>query len=214
MAEGSLENVGVDNLLEIAAAFQTAGFLQLYLPGPRVVSAHFAEGCLTSLTDTGRVWRLGDLLGCLGRLSDDDREHLLTESEARGVTLGRLVLDDAYLPSSQVETFLRRLAMHSLLLARENQSASTFRMGLEETFRPTVMLPIGDFVHELRSAGARLERLRGLLGQGGGSLSATQDLAPIRAGEAPDYRQVQVFAHVDGEKTPDGIGRLLASASC
>jgi len=202
LAEGSLENVGVDSLLKIAAAFQTAGYLQLYLPGPRVVNAHFAEGCLTSLTDTGRVWRLGDLLGCLGRLSDDDREHLLTESEARGVTLGRLVLDDEYLPSAEVETLLRRLAMHSLLLAMENQSAGTFRMGLEENFRPTVMLPVSDFVRELGSAGVQLERLRGLLGRWGGSLSATQDLAPMRGGEAPDYRQVQVFAQVDGEKTP------------
>jgi len=202
LAEGSLETLGVDNLLEVAAAFRAPGFLHLDLPGHRLVTAHFAEGCLTSLTDTGRVWRLGDLLGCLGRLSDDDREHLLAEAEARGVALGRLVLDDAYLSSAEVETFLRRLAMHSLLLAVENQASATFRVGLEDTFRPTVMLPIGDFVRELRSAAAQLERLHGLLGQGDGSLSSTQDLAPTCAGEAPDYRQVQVFAQVDGEKTP------------
>ncbi|MCJ7797586.1 MAG: hypothetical protein MUQ56_12635 [Thermoleophilia bacterium] len=202
LAEGSTEDLGIANLLEVAAAFQTAGFLQLDLPGHRIVTAHFAEGCLTSLTDTGRVWRLGDLLGCLGRLSDDDREHLLAESEARGVALGRLVLDDAYLPSAEVETFLRRLAMHSLLLAVENQAASTFHVGLEETFRPTVMLPIGDFVRELRPAGAQLERLRGLLGRGGGSLGLTQNSDPAGAGKAPDYRQVEVLAQVDGEKTP------------
>jgi len=202
LAEGFPEKLGIANLLEVAAAFQTAGFLQLDLPGHRIVTAHFAEGCLTSLTDTGRVWRLGDLLGCLGRLSDADREHLLAESEARGVALGRLVLDNAYLPSAEVETFLRRLAMHSLLLAVENQAASTFRVGLEETFRPTVMLPIGDFVRELRPASAQLEHLRSLLGPGGGSLGLTRDPDPAGAGEAPDYRQVEVLAQVDGEKTP------------
>lgn len=202
VAEGSLEKLGIDNLLEVAAAFQTAGFLQLDLPGHRIVTAHFAEGCLTSLTDTGRVWRLGDLLGCLGGLSDDDRGHLLAESEARGVALGRMVVDKAYLSPAEVEVFLRRLTMHSLLLVVENQAASTFHVGLEETFRRSVMLPIGDFIQELRPAGAQLERLRGLLGKGGGSLDATQAPDPARAGEAPDYRLVEVLAQVDGEKTP------------
>ncbi len=202
VAEGSLEKLGIDNLLELAAAFQTAGFLQLDLPGHRIVTAHFAEGCFTSLTDTGRVWRLGDLLGCLGGLSDDDRKHLLVESEAREVTLGRLALDEAYLSLADVQTFLHQLAMHSLLLAAENQATSAFHVGLDETFRPAVMLPIADFIGELRPAGAQLEHLRDLLGQGGGSLGATQDPDTAGTGEAPDYRQAEVLAQVDGERTP------------
>lgn len=201
-AYGSLATIGVAELLQIAALFRKMGSLRLLLAGERIITVYVQDGSLSGLTDTGRVWQLGDLLGCLGRLSELNKQRLLTDAKARGRRLGQLLLDEGYVSRSEMEAVLRRLIMQSLLFAVENEGSGEFELNLGAVSQTSVQFPITDFLMEIISSVDGYRRLREILGRGQGSLSLNADLDLSAAEQAFTYRQVQVLAHIDGEKTP------------
>lgn len=201
-AYGSLATIGVAELLQIAALFRKMGSLRLLLPGERIITVYVQDGSLSGLTDTGRVWQLGDLLGCLGRLSELDKQRLLTDAKARGKRLGQLLLDEGYISRDEMEAVLRRLIMQSLLFAVENEGSGEFELTLGAVSQTSVQFPITDFLMEIISSVDGYRRLRDILGRGEGPLALEPDLDLSAAEQAFTYRQVQVLAHIDGDKTP------------
>lgn len=201
-ATGSLSTLGVAELLQAAALFRKMGSLRLLFPGQRSITVYFQDGNLSGLTDTGRVWQLGDLLASLGRINEVEKQRLLTECKIRGKRLGQLLVDQGRITKKEMEGVLRRLTMQSLLFAVENEALGGFEMSLGAVSHTTVMFPITDFLIEITSAVDELDRLRSLLGTGDGALWVTgEEDAEGRLRDLP-YRKVQVLAHVDGDKTP------------
>jgi hypothetical protein len=204
-ATGSLETIRLAELLQVASIFKKMGSLRLLFPSDRAITVYVQNGDLSGLTDTGRVWQLGDLFVSLGRITQVDKQRLLTECTTRGKRLGQLMVEQGYVEKSEMEGVLRRLIMQSLLYAVENERSGTFELHLGAVSQTTMMFPITDFLIELTSAVDELDRLRGILGPGGNELyvSAEGDEAHILH-DLP-YRVVQVLAHVDGEKTPMNV---------
>ena len=200
-AQGSLATLGVVELLQIAALFRKMGSLRLVFGSGRTIIVYFQDGYVSGLTDSGRVWQLGDLLEQLGRVGVDEKRRLLATSKIRGKRLGQLLLEEGFVSREEMEGLLRRLILQSLLYAVENESAGGFELLLGAVSQTTVMFPITDFLIELTSAVDELHRLRGLLGPGGSILTidSSRDLASTY--RALSYRLVQVLAHVDGEKS-------------
>ncbi len=201
-ASGSLATLGVAELLQIAALFRKMGSLRLAFSDGRTVSVYFQEGYLSGLTDTGRVWQLGDLLSSLGRLSEVDKQRLLTDAKLRGKRLGQLLLDEGYVSRLEMERLLRRLIMQSLLYVVEHENEGDFELHLGAVSQTTVMFPIADFLIEITSAVDEFHRLSGLLGPGSGALAMEPSSDLSDSLHAISFRKVQVLAHVDGEKTP------------
>ena len=201
-AQGSLATLGVVELLQIAALFRKMGSLRLVFGDGRTVIVYFQDGFLSGLTDSGRVWQLGDLLEQLGRVDVDEKRRLLATSKVRGKRLGQLLLEEGFVSREEMESVLRRLILQSLLFAVENESAGGFELLLGAVSQTTVMFPITDFLIELTSAVDELERLRSLLGPNGNVLSIDSQRDLTSTYRALSYRLVQVLAHVDGEKTP------------
>ena len=201
-AQGSLATLGVVELLQIAALFRKMGSLRLVFGNGRTVIVYFQDGFLSGLTDSGRVWQLGDLLEQLGRVGVDEKRRLLATSKIRGKRLGQLLLEEGYVSREEMESVLRRLILQSLLFAVENESAGGFELLLGAVSQTTVMFPITDFLIELTSAVDELQRLRGLLGPKGTVLTIDPHRDLTSTYRALSYRLVQVLAHVDGEKTP------------
>lgn len=201
-ATGSLSTLGVAELLQVAALFRKMGSVRLLFPGQRTITVYFQDGDLSGLTDSGRVWQLGDLLASLGRINGVEKQQLLTECKTRGKRLGQLLVEQGRVTKQEMEGVLRRLTMQSLLFAVENEASGGFELNLGVVAHTTVMFPITDFLIEITSSVDELERLRAELGPGEGALWV--------AGEGDDegiirdlpYRKVQVLAHVDGAKTP------------
>lgn len=201
-ATGSLSTLGIVELLQIAGLFRKMGSLRLLFPGQRVITAYFQDGHLSGLTDSGRVWQLGDLLTSLGRLEEVDKQRLLTEAKTRGKRLGQLVIDHGFYTKVEMEGILRRLIMQSLLFAVENEAKGGFEMHLGAVSQTTVMFPVTDFLIELTSAVDELDRLRAVLGPGEGALRVIAEVDESDTLRDLPYRKVQVLAHIDGEKTP------------
>ncbi len=202
-AQGSLATLGVAELLQVAAFFRKIGSLRLRFEHGRTITVYFQDGFLSGLTDSGRVWPLGELLGSMGRLSELDKQRLLTDSKTRGKRLGQLLVDEGHITRDEMERVLRRLIMQSLLYAVENERVGEFDLHVGAVSQTTVMFPITDFLIEITSAVDELERLRGCLGPGSGPLAvATGSPLEEEVLRGLSYRQVQVLAHVDGEKTP------------
>ncbi|MCL4368607.1 MAG: DUF4388 domain-containing protein [Actinobacteria bacterium] len=200
-AQGSLATLGVVELLQIAALFRKMGSLRLVFGNGRTVIIYFQDAYLSGLTDSGRVWQLGDLLEQLGRVGVDEKRRLLATSKVRGKRLGQLLLEEGYVSREEMESVLRRLILQSLLFAVENESAGGFELLLGAVSQTTVMFPITDFLIELTSAVDELQRLRGLLGPKGNVLAIDPHRDFTSTYRALSYRLVQVLAHVDGEKT-------------
>ncbi len=203
-AKGSLATLGVGELLQMAALFRKWGSLRLLFPGGRLITVYFEDGSLSGLTDTGREWQLGQLLSSLGRLSELDKQHLLTDSLLRGKRLGQLAIDQGVVTRAEVEDLLRRLILQSLLWAAEHAEEGEFELNLGAVSQTTVRFPMVDFLIEVTAASDESRRLKELLGPGEGSLVARQQVHEGQ-GEALSFRQVQVLAHVDGEKSPTDI---------
>ena len=201
-AQGSLTTLGVVELLQIAALFRKMGSLRLVFGNGRTIIVYFQDSYLSGLSDSGRVWQLGDLLEQLGRVGVDEKRRLLATSKVRGKRLGQLLLEEGYVSRKEMEQVLRRLILQSLLFAVENESAGGFELLLGAVSQTTVMFPITDFLIELTSAVDELQRLRGLLGPHGSVLRIDPDRDLASTYRALSYRLVQVLAHVDGEKTP------------
>lgn len=201
-ATGSLSTLGVAELLQVAALFRKMGSLRLLFPGLRSITAYFQDGNLSGLTDTGRVWQLGDLLAGLGRINEVEKQRLLTECRIRGKRLGQLLIDQGRVTKKEMEGVLRRLTMQSLLFAVENETSGGFEMSLGAVSHTTVMFPITDFLIEITSAVDELDRLRSLLGTGEGALWVAGEEGAEGTLRDLTYRRVQVLAHVDGDKTP------------
>lgn len=201
-AQGSLTTLGVVELLQIAALFRKMGSLRLVFGNGRTIIVYFQDSHLSGLTDSGRVWQLGDLLEQLGRVGVDEKRRLLATSKVRGKRLGQLLLEEGYVSRKEMEDVLRRLILQSLLFAVENESAGGFELVLGAVSQTTVMFPVTDFLIELTSAVDELQRLRGLLGPHGSVLCIDPDRDLVSTYRALSYRLVQVLAHVDGEKTP------------
>jgi Domain of unknown function (DUF4388) len=201
-AQGSLTTLGVVELLQIAALFRKMGSLRLTFSNGRTIIIYFQDGFLSGLTDSGRVWQLGDLLEQLGRVGVDEKRRLLAMSKVRGKRLGQLLLEEGYVSREEMESVLRRLILQSLLFAIENEEAGGFEMVLGAVSHTTVMFPITDFLIELTSAVDELHRLHGLLGPQRSTLVIDPDRDFASTYRALSYRLVQVLAHVDGGKTP------------
>ena len=201
-AYGSLATIGVAELLQIAALFRKMGSIRLLLPGGRIITVYVQDGSLSGLTDTGRVWQLGDLLGRLGRLSELDTQRLVTDSKVRGRRLGQLLLDEGYVSRGEMEDVLRRLIMQSLLFAVENEESGEFEFTLGAVSQTSVQFPITDFLMEIISSVDGYRHLLEILGSGEGGLALEPGIDLSITADALPYRQVQVLAHVDGEKTP------------
>jgi hypothetical protein len=201
-ASGSLATLGVAELLQITALFRKMGSVRLVFPEGRTVTVYFQDGYLSGLSDTGRVWQLGDLLSSLGRLSELDKQRLLTDAKLRGKRLGQLLLDEGYVTRTEMERLLRRLILQSLLYAVEHENSGDFELHLGAVSQTTVMFPIADFLIEITSAVDEFHRLVGLLGPGEGALAMEPSTDLSDDLHAISYRKVQVLAHVDGEKTP------------
>jgi hypothetical protein len=201
-AQGSLSTLGVVELLQIAALFRKMGSLRLVFGSGRTIIVYFQDGFISGLTDSGRVWQLGDLLEQLGRVGVDEKRRLLATSRVRGKRLGQLLLEEGFVSREEMEGVLRRLILQSLLFAVENESAGGFELLLGAVSQTTVMFPITDFLIELASAVDELQRLRGLLGPNGSVLTIGSRRDLTSSYRALSYRLVQVLAHVDGEKTP------------
>jgi len=201
-AYGSLATIGVAELLQIAALFRKMGSLRLLFPDGRVITVYVQDGNLSGLTDTGRVWQLGDLLGRLGRLSELDKQRLVTDGKIRGKRLGQLLLDEGYVSRSEMEDVLRRLIMQSLLFAVENEGSGEFEFTLGAVSQTSVQFPITDFLLEIISSVDGYRHLLEILGSGEGGLGLEPGIDLSVTARALPYRQVQVLAHVDGEKTP------------
>ncbi|MHB0980380.1 MAG: DUF4388 domain-containing protein [Thermoleophilia bacterium] len=201
-ATGSLSTLGVAELLQVAALFRKMGSLRLLFPGQRSITVYFQDGNLSGLTDTGRVWQLGDLLAGLGRINEVEKQRLLTECRIRGKRLGQLLIDQGRVTKKEMEGVLRRLTMQSLLFAVENEASGGFEMSLGAVSHTTVMFPITDFLIEITSAVDELDRLHSLLGTGEGALWAAGEEGVEGTLRDLTYRKVQVLAHVDGDKTP------------
>jgi len=204
-AYGSLATIGVAELLQIAALFRKMGSIRLLLPGGRIITVYVQDGSLSGLTDTGRVWQLGDLLGRLGRLSELDTQRLVTDAKVRGKRLGQLLLDEGYVSRGEMEDVLRRLIMQSLLFAVENEESGEFEFTLGAVSQTSVQFPITDFLMEIISSVDGYRHLVDILGPGEGGLALEPGIDLSVATDALPYRQVQVLAHVDGDKTPMDI---------
>lgn len=201
-ATGSLSTLGVAELLQVASLFRKMGSIRLLFPGQRVITVYFQDGDLSGLTDSGRVWQLGDLLASLGRINEVEKQRLLTECKTRGRRLGQLLVEQGRITKQEMEGVLKRLTMQSLLFAVENESTGGFEMNLGAVSHTTVMFPMTDFLIEITSAVDELERLRALLGPGEGALWVAADVGEDDVLSGLPYRKVQVMAHVDGHKTP------------
>lgn len=207
-ASGSLETLRLAELLQVAALFKKMGSIRLQFPGQRVITVYLNDGALSGLSDSGRVWQLGDLLASMGRIDAIDKQRLLTESTTRGKRLGQLLVDQHYITKSEMEQVLRRLILQSLLFAVENESTGMFEMHLGAVSQTTMMFPITDFLMELTSAVDEFERLRRILGPDGSLLrvAAAGDETDTLRGLS--YRTVQVLAHVDGHKSPMDVAAV------
>ncbi len=201
-ASGSLATLRLAELLQVAALFKKMGSIRLVFPGQRVITVYLNDGALSGLTDSGRVWQLGDLLASLGRINSVEKQRLLTESTTHGKRLGQLLIEQGYLSKIDMEQMLRRLTMQSLLFAAENESNGTFEMHLGAVSQTTMMFPITDILMELTSAIDELERLRKILGPGGTLLWVSDNGDDRDTLRNLPYRKVQVVAHVDGQKSP------------
>ena len=201
-ASGSLATIGVAELLQIGALFRKMGSLVCTFHDDRSITVYLQDGYLSGSTDTGAVWQLGDLLECMGLISEAEKFRLLAEARLHGKRLGQLLLEEGVLSRDEMESLLRRLIMQSLLYAVENEADGWFEFEQGAVSQTSVMFPINDFLIEITSAVDELERLRAVLGPGGGrvALSAAADLTDHV--HALPYYLVQVLAHVDGEKTP------------
>src|SRR5665648_204939 len=180
-ASGSLATIGVAELLQIGALFRKMGSLVCTFKDDRSITVYLQDGYLSGLTDTGAVWLLGDLLECMGLLSEAEKFRLLAEARLHGKRLGQLLLEEEVLSRAEMEGLLRRLIMQSLLYAVENEADGWFELELGAVSQTSVMFPINDFLIEITSAVDELERLRSLLGPGGGRVA----LSPA-AGRAKD----------------------------
>lgn len=201
-ASGSLETLRLAELLQVAALFKKMGSIRLQFPGQRVITVYLNDGALSGLSDSGRVWQLGDLFASMGRIDAIEKQRLLTESTTRGRRLGQLLVDRHYITKSEMEQVLRRLILQSLLFAVENESTGVFEMHLGAVSQTTMMFPITDFLMELTSAVDELERLRKILGPGGSLLRVVAEGDETDTLRGLSYRTVQVLAHVDGQKSP------------
>jgi hypothetical protein len=201
-ASGSLATLRLAELLQVAALFKKMGSIRLVFPGQRVITVYLNDGALSGLTDSGRVWQLGDLLASLGHINSMEKQRLLTESTTHGKRLGQLLIERGYLSKIDMEQMLRRLTMQSLLFAAENESSGTFEMQLGAVSQTTMMFPITDILMELTSAIDELERLRKILGPGGTLLWVVDNGDESDTLRNLPYRKVQVLAHVDGQKSP------------
>lgn len=201
-AYGSLATIGVAELLQIAALFRKMGSLRLLLPGDRIITVYVQDGNLSGLTDSGRVWQLGDLLSRLGRLSELDKQRLVTDAKIRDKRLGQLLLEEGYVSRGEMEDVLRRLIMQSLLFAVENEESGEFEFILGAVSQTSVQFPITDFLMEIISSVDGYRHLLEILGSGEGGLALEPGMDLSVTAQALPYRQVQVLAHVDGEKTP------------
>ncbi len=201
-AYGSLATLGVAELMQIAALFRKMGSVRLVLAGGRTITIFFQDGKLSGLNDSGRVWQLGDLLTSMGRLSEFDKQRLLSDCKLHGKRLGQVLMDEGYVSREEMEDLLRRLIMQSLLFAVEHERSGEFELNLGAVSETSVQFPMADFLIEIMSAIDGYRRLREILGPGDGALGldARQDLTETF--HAFTYRQVQVLAHIDGEKTP------------
>jgi len=201
-ASGSLETLRLAELLQVAALFKKMGSIRLLFPGQRVITIYLSDGALSGLTDSGRVWQLGDLLASLGRIDSVDKQRLLTECTTRGKRLGQLLVEQGYITKTEMEHVLRRLILQSLLFAAENESTGRFEMHLGAVSQTTMMFPITDYLMELTSAIDELERLRNNLGPGGSLLWVAAEGDEMDTLRDLPYRSVQVLAHIDGQKSP------------
>ena len=201
-ARGSLSTFGVAELLQITALFRKTGCLRLEFLSGRSIVVFVQGSSLSGLEDSGRVWQLGDLLGSLGRLQEADKRRLLAEAKERGTRFGQLLLEKGYLTRQEMELLLRRLILQSLLYAVENETQGEFEFQLGTVYRTTVTFPITDYLIEITSCIDEVHRLRRLLGPGGGAVAVDPDFDLASTLHALQYRQVQVVAQVDGEKTP------------
>ena len=201
-AQGSLGTLSVAELLQIAALFRKVGYLRLEFTSGRTIVVYVQDGKLSGVTDTGRVWQLGDLVASMGLLREEDKRRLLIRSHERGIRLGQLLLEEGYLSREEMERVLRRLMLQSLLYAVENESDGEFVLQLATVYGTSVTFPINDFLIEITSSVDELQRLRAALGPGSGALAIEPGLDLADTLRALSYRQVQALAHVDGEKTP------------
>ena len=87
-AQGSLTTLGVVELLQIAALFRKMGSLRLVFGNGRTIIVYFQDSYLSGLTDSGRVWQLGDLLEQLGRVGVDEKRRLLGDVEGPRQAIG------------------------------------------------------------------------------------------------------------------------------
>ncbi|MHB9150095.1 MAG: DUF4388 domain-containing protein [Thermoleophilia bacterium] len=154
-ASGSLETLRLAELLQVAALFKKMGSIRLQFPGQRVITVYLNDGALSGLSDSGRVWQLGDLLASMGRIDAIDKQRLLTESTTRGKRLGQLLVDQHYITKSEMEQVLRRLILQSLLFAVENESTGVWlRRAMRRT--PSEVSPIGRCRFSPMSMGKRV----------------------------------------------------------
>lgn len=207
-ASGSLETLRLAELLQVAALFKKMGSIRLQFSGQRVITVYLNDGALSGLSDSGRVWQLGDLFASMGRIGSIEKQRLLTESTTRGRRLGQLLVDQHYITKSEMEQVLRRLILQSLLFAVENESTGMFEMHLGAVSQTTMMFPITDFLMELNSAEDELERLRRILGPGGSLLRVAAEGDETDTLRGLSYRTVQVLAHVDGQKSPMDVAAV------
>jgi hypothetical protein len=201
-ARGSLATFSVAELLQITALFRKMGSLHLEFASGRSIVVFVQGSSVSGLEDSGRVWQLGDLLGSLGRLKEVDKERLLLQARERGTRFGQLLLEKGYLTREEMELLLRRLILQSLLYAVENEANGEFEFELGTVYRTTVVFPITDFLIEITSCIDEVQRLRRLLGPGGGGVAIDPGVDLTSAPHALSYRQAQVLAHVDGYNTP------------
>lgn len=204
-AYGSLGTLGVAELLQIAALFRKVGFVRLDFAGGRTIVVYVQDGNLSGVTDTGRVWQLGELVASMGLLGETDKRRLLALSHERGVRLGQLLLEEGLLSRHEMERVLRRLMLQSLLYAVEHEEEGEFLLQLSAVYGTSVTFPIHDFLIEITSCIDELQRLRAVLGPGAGPVTIEPGLDLADTLRALSYRQVQVLAHVDGEKTPTEV---------
>lgn len=208
-ASGSLATLGVAELLQMAALFRKRGALRLYFPTGRRIVVYVHDGNLGGLTDTARRWHLGDLLASSGRLDDEDRKRLLIDARLRGKRLGQLLVEEGHLSRDDLEGLLRRLILHSLLYAVENENQGEFELEVGQVHDTSVTFPIADFLIEISSCIDEFQRLRGELGAGSGAIALEPGLDLAGALHTLSYRQVQVLAQVDGCKTPMQIAGVV-----